>query len=75
MQKQNWLKYLNALMAIAFLGGAGALFLLKTGIVKNTEIVEVHEVCGILLIIGVIGHLVLNWKWVRQVYFSRKKYD
>ena len=66
------LKYLNVLMGIAFLGVVGALFLLKTGIVTNPEIVEVHEACGIILSLGVIVHLVLNWKWIRQVYFSRK---
>jgi len=72
MQKQTWLKYLNALMGIAFIGVVAALFLLKTGIVKKAEIVEVHEICGIILIIGVIGHLILNRKWVKQIYFSRK---
>jgi len=72
MSKQTALKYLNALMGIAFLGVVGALFLLKTGIVTNFGIVEVHEVCGMILSLGVIIHLVLNWKWVKQVYFSRK---
>jgi hypothetical protein len=60
-------------MGIAFLGVVGALFLLKTGIVTNSEIIEVHEICGMILGIGIIIHLVLNWKWVRQVYLSRKK--
>jgi len=73
MPKQTVLKYLNALLAIAFIGAVAALFLLKTGIVKNPEVAEVHEICGILLIIGVSGHLILNWKWIKQVYFSRKK--
>jgi len=72
MPRQNWLKYLNPLMGIAFLGVVGALFLLKTGLVRSAEIVEVHEVCGIILSLGVIIHLVLNWKWVRQVYFRQK---
>jgi len=72
MPKQTALKYLNTLMGFAFLGVVGALFLLKTGIVANSAIVEVHEICGMLLGFGVIIHLVLNWKWVRQVYFSRK---
>jgi hypothetical protein len=73
--KQTALKYLNALLGIAFLGVICALFSLKTGIVTNPGIVEVHEVCGIILSIGVIIHLILNRKWIQQVYFNPEKQD
>lgn len=73
MSKQNTLKYLNCLMGIAFLGIIVSLFLLKTGIVTSDAIVEVHEIFGGLLILGIIGHLFLNWKWVKQTYLRRKK--
>ncbi|HPD26442.1 MAG TPA: hypothetical protein PLW05_10580 [Candidatus Marinimicrobia bacterium] len=73
MSKQTTLKYLNCLMGIAFLGIIVSLFLLKTGIVTSDAIVEVHEIFGGLLILGIIGHLILNWKWVKQTYSHRKK--
>ena len=73
MSKQNTLKYLNCLMGIAFLGIIVSLFLLKTGIVTSDAIVEVHEIFGGLLILGIIGHLIFNWKWFKQTYLRRKK--
>ena len=73
MSKQTTLKYLNCLMGIAFLGIIVSLFLLKTGIVTSDAIVEVHEIFGGLLILGIIGHLILNWKWFKQTYLRRKK--
>lgn len=73
MSKQNTLKYLNCLMGIAFLGIIVSLFLLKTGIVTSEAIVEVHEIFGGLLILGIIGHLIFNWKWFKQTYLRRKK--
>lgn len=73
MSKQTTLKYLNCLMGIAFLGIIVSLFLLKTGIVTSEAIVEVHEIFGGLLILGIIGHLIFNWKWVKQTYLRRKK--
>jgi len=74
MPQQTTLKYLNVLMGIAFLGVVGALFLLKIGLVKNADVIEVHEICGVVLIIGIFGHLVLNRKWISQVYVNRKKH-
>lgn len=73
MSKQTTLKYLNCLMGIAFLGIIVSLFLLKTGIVTSDAIVEVHEIFGGLLILGIIGHLIFNWKWFKQTYLRRKK--
>ena len=73
MSKQTTLKYLNCLMGIAFLGIIVSLLLLKTGIVTSEAIVEVHEIFGGLLILGIIGHLIFNWKWFKQTYLRRKK--
>lgn len=73
MSKQTTLKYLNCLMGIAFLGIIVSLFLLKTGVVTSDAIVEVHEIFGGLLILGIIGHLIFNWKWFKQTYLRRKK--
>jgi len=75
MQKQTWLKYLNIILGIAFIGAAGAIFTLKSGIVSGSVVVEIYEICGILLIIGILGHLTLNWTWVKKVYFSSKSKD
>jgi hypothetical protein len=33
----------------------------------------VHPIVGVLLIAVAIIHLVLNWPWVRNQYFPRKR--
>jgi len=73
MSKQTWLKYLNILLTIAFMSAAGAIINVKTGLIHGLVVVEIHEVCGGLMIIGILGHLVLNWNWVKQAYCNRKK--
>lgn len=72
--KKNWkpkaLKVLNPLIAILFLiQGASGLF---SKVIGYQLFSIVHRPCGVLLIVGVIFHVYLNWSWVKASFFRPK---
>ncbi len=68
MKKNNILKIINPIIALLLLCQVGtALF---RGVLGHEAFEEIHETGGILLALGVLLHLILNWKWVKANYFK-----
>ncbi len=69
MNRTNMLKYINPVIAILIV--SQLLSALSKDILPD-EVFEVwHKGGGILLLIGVLLHLFLNWGWVKSTYFKR----
>jgi len=70
MKKANALKILNPVIGLLILNQ------LTTGILREhlpEETFEhLHIPGAILLIIGTIVHLALNWSWIKAMYFKKK---
>ena len=70
MIKTRILLILNPIIAILILNQA------VTGILKKSISYGTYEVLhgvgGIITVIAVIIHVILNWKWVSSNYFKRK---
>ncbi len=69
--KPQTLRILNPILLLLVL-------LVVTGLAgyKTTELDlwrELHEISGILFLIGGFLHLILNWGWVRASYLKKKK--
>jgi len=71
MKKNMQLKVLNALLMLLMVSQALSGFFHDR---LSEEIFEhIHIVGAVLIVIGVILHLVLNWGWVRLNYFKKRK--
>jgi hypothetical protein len=71
MNKQKALKIVNILLALMVVG-------IMTSAISHDFIDEaifekVHPLGGFILILLVVIHLILNWSWVKSVYFKVKK--
>jgi hypothetical protein len=70
MDKKTSLKYINCIIAVLILNQA------LTGIFHKSLSYGVFEIVhqggGILLFIGVILHVALNWGWVKTTFFKKK---
>jgi drug/metabolite transporter (DMT)-like permease len=68
VNRTNMLKYINPVIAILIVSQLlSALF----SEILPDEIFEAwHKGGGILLLIGVLLHLFLNWGWVKSTYFK-----
>lgn len=70
MKRNTMLKILNPLLAVLLINQAatGALH-----DVMSEELFEVlHEGGGVLLILGVICHVALNWNWIKANFLKSK---
>lgn len=69
MNKQRLLKVINPLLAIVFISQA------VTGLghehIRHEVFEKVHSIGGLLLVLLVAIHLILNWSWVRNTLFKR----
>ncbi|MBN1507788.1 MAG: hypothetical protein JW955_13140 [Sedimentisphaerales bacterium] len=70
MQKNTMFKIVNPIIAVLILSqGLSGLFRDRL----SQEAFEwVHEGGGILLLVGVAVHVILNWSWVRANLLPRK---
>ena len=71
MKKADLLKVLNIILALDFLIIAGTA-LLRDFIIETGYYRQFHAYPGFLLIVLVVTHLFLNWKWVKTTYFRKK---
>jgi Domain of unknown function (DUF4405) len=69
MNKTKALKIINPILAILILNQPLSGLLLS---VTHWEFFEdLHVICGVLLFVFAVVHVMLNWKWVTSTY--RKK--
>jgi undecaprenyl pyrophosphate phosphatase UppP len=73
MKKSTQLKILNVLLGLLMLSQVLS-GLLHDRLAEET-FEHVHVLGGLLIVIGVILHLVLNWGWVRMNYLRKPKGD
>ena len=69
MKKNTVLKILNPIIALLLLCQASTALLMSA--LGHGAVEEIHETGGILLALGVLLHLILNWKWVKSSYFKK----
>jgi len=69
MNRINMLKYINPIIAILIVSQLMSALLSD---ILPQEIFEAwHKGGGLLLFIGILVHLVLNWGWVKSTYLKR----
>jgi len=69
MNRTNMLKYINPVIAILIVSQLISALLSD---ILSKEIFEAwHKGGGLLLFIGILVHLVLNWRWVKSTYLKR----
>ena len=70
MNKVTILKILNLILALIVINQA------LTGLLHDfipADTFElIHKGGGIFLILGVVLHIIFNWKWIRLNYFPKK---
>jgi len=69
MSRTNMLKYINPVIAIFIV--SQLLSALFSDILPDEIFEAWHKTGGILLLIGVLLHLFLNWGWVKSTYLKR----
>jgi len=73
MKKSTQLKVLNVLLGLLMVSQALSGFLHNELSEENFE--HIHIAGAILIIIGVILHVVMNWGWARTNYLKKQKGD
>jgi len=76
MKKQKMLKVLNIFLIISFVVTALSLIFYKfipSEIQGSEFLYKIHEIAGIVMVILGIFHFILNFNWVKAVYFKKKK--
>ena len=76
MKKQNLLMFLNIALVTVFLFVAISITLYRWGpesIRWSEGLHEIHETFGLIFIFVALVHLVLNWTWIRNTYFKKRK--
>lgn len=73
MSKQTMLKIVNVLLFLnIILQGVTGLF--RDKLMLNEQAFGLYHVkAGILLLVLVLIHLILNWGWVRSLFARKKK--
>jgi len=69
MDKKTALKIINVIIAILILSQASSAIL--RGLIGREAFEILHEGGGVLLLLGVIVHVVLNWGWVKSAFFKK----
>ncbi len=70
MMKVTILKVLNPVLAILLLNQV--LSAMLRDFLPHEAFEVLHEGGGLLLTLGVLTHLALNWNWVKANYFKRR---
>ncbi|MDP8211405.1 MAG: hypothetical protein RAO94_07455 [Candidatus Stygibacter australis] len=76
MKKIKALKVVNIFMVLAFLVTALSLVFYKmipSAIQGEEFLYEMHELAGTIFILVGIIHLILNFGWIKSMYFKKKK--
>lgn len=76
MKKQAALKIVNVFLFFAFITSAVSMILYRWGpeALRGTEIAyEIHGTAGIVFFVLATIHFLLNFKWIVQSYFTKKK--
>ena len=71
MHKNTMFKILNPILAV--LTVSQALSALLADHVSYTTFTWVHKGGGVLLLVGITLHVVLNWNWVRASLLARRR--
>ena len=69
MEKRTALKFINMIIAILILNQASSAFL--RGLMGREAFELLHQGGGILLLIGIIIHVILNWGWVKSTFHKK----
>lgn len=69
MSKQTSLKFINVIIAILILNQATTAIL--RGLIGREGFETLHEGGGLLLLLGVIVHVILNRGWIRTAFFKK----
>jgi len=76
MKKQKILKFLNIFLIFGFLVAALSLIFYKfvpTELQGSELMYETHEIAGIIFIVLGVSHFILNFNWIKMMYFKKKK--
>ena len=76
MKKQKALKVVNIFLVLAFLITSISLVFYKiipSAIQGEEFLYEMHEMAGTIFIIVGLIHLILNFGWIKAMYFKKKK--
>ncbi|HOV33319.1 MAG TPA: DUF4405 domain-containing protein [Candidatus Hydrogenedens sp.] len=73
MKKSKMLKITNIVLLLLFVNQA--LSGLFNDFISRGLFELLHEFGGIVLIITVLIHLILNWGWIRSTFFKRALID
>jgi cytochrome c biogenesis protein CcdA len=65
------LKIVNPIMGLALLTVITVIGIMKFGKVTRT-LIEVHEIAGIVFIVLICIHLILNRKWYKTLFKKKK---
>ena len=71
MSKKTAFKIVNIIIALLIINQASSAIL--RGLIGRDAFEVLHEGGGVLLLIGVIIHVILNWGWVRMQFFGNVK--
>jgi len=75
LKKSVLLRFLNAVLFSAFLASALSMIFYRWG-PRSTRGMEwvynIHEIAGIVFFILALGHIVMNWGWIRASFFKSK---
>jgi len=69
MNKKTAFKIVNIIIALLIISQASSAIF--RGLIGREAFEVLHEGGGVLLLVGVIIHVVLNWGWVRAQFFHK----
>jgi len=69
MDKKTALKFINVIIAILILNQAATAIL--SDLIGRDAFEVLHEGGGIILLLGVTFHVILNWGWVKSQFFKK----
>lgn len=70
MKKATLLKVINPILGVAFLIQVISVFFKDQ--IDYELFQHLHGIGGIVLTLGGGAHIILNWSWVKSIYFQKK---
>ena len=67
--KKFILKILNPIIALLLINQVFTALI--SGALSHELFEKLHQTGGLLLLLGVVIHLLLNWSWVKTTYFKK----